>query len=80
MSNNYDKVVVKCPKCSHDVEFSSGADKCEQLRYSRIKVPIRIALGLNGQSKFCSNCHSEVEIRTVADVRYTPMYVSIVEA
>ena len=80
MSDNYDIVTVKCPKCGSVIEFLSGADKREQLRYSLIKVPMRMAMGLNGQSKFCSNCHSEVEIRTVADIRYTPMYVNLVEA
>lgn len=54
----FDTVIFKCLKCKHEIEEQSKAGECRLEVYPNRKVPIDIAIALDGADITCPNCKS----------------------
>lgn len=70
----FDSVHVTCPDCGDDVEFQTKQGECVLASYRNPKIPINIALALDGETERCHNCGRTLEIRMKPDV---PTYTEV---
>lgn len=55
----FDTVNVRCRKCGETIEFQSKSGKCNLNVYEETSVPVSVAVGIEGDVEWCSNCKTK---------------------
>ena len=60
----FDEVIAQCPGCGKNVCFQSKAGACILDTFRANKVPVDIAIDLDGSRDNCPNCQRVVILRS----------------
>jgi len=71
----FDRVICNCPNCGEEVEFQSKVGDCLLNRFTLDRVPMNIAMDINGSSVTCDNCGEFCSINTIGDISEVRMEV-----
>lgn len=58
----FDRVWVNCPVCGEREDFQSKRGECSLHDYTQYKVPVEIALDLDGEVLACTGCGTKLQL------------------
>lgn len=74
----FDSVWTKCPNCLRSIEFQTKLGECMLKKYDDNKVPLIVALGVEGKTEVCPNCNTEIKMEIVNRPRSFQMIPKVV--